>query len=132
MPIKETPLFKAAERTGPLPSFLFSNPIVAGVFAMMMSAVCGAFFAVFQVAGYGTVDMLDLYEAIKWGAIIAMWVAVPIFLSIIIIGSSDPDESNYRVLFVVGGGVGVALLMFIDQRTHAFLSNWFSTLGPLV
>jgi hypothetical protein len=132
MSIKEKPLIDAVSRLGPLPAFLFSNPVFVGFFAMLMCPVFGAVFALFQVAGRGTVNALTLFEAARWGAIIGVIWGALIFIGIAVSAFHHQDEKRYRLLFVLGGALGVAFLVITDRLALEALRDWFSTAGPLV
>jgi len=132
MSIKEKPLIDAFSQSGPLPAFLFSNPVFIGFFAMFMCPVFGAVFALFQVAGRGEVEALVLFEAARWGAIIAVILAAVIFLSIAVNAFSHQDEAKYRLRFVFGGVLGLAFLVIVDWLALEALREWFATAGPLV
>ncbi len=131
MSIKEKPLIDAVSRLGPLPAFLFSNPIFAGFFAMVMCPVFGAVFTLFQ-ASIGTVDALILFEAARWGAIIGAIVGAFVFIIIAVSAFSHRDETRYRLLFVFGGVLGIVFLVTLDRLTLEALRDWFATAGRLV
>jgi len=127
MPYKEKPLIVAASRMGPLPAFLFANPVFAGFFAMLMCPVFGAVFALFQ-ASVLTVDALILFEAARLGAIIGAFV----FIIIAVSAFSHRDEMKYRLLFVFGGVLGLVFLVILDRLTLEALRAWFATAGRLM
>ncbi len=116
---------------GPLPSFLFANPVFAGFFAMLMCPVFGAVFTLFH-ASIGTVNALILFEAARLGAIIGAIVGAFVFSIIAVSAHIHRDEMKYRLLFVFGGALGIAFLVILDRLTLEALREWFSTAGPLV
>ncbi|NOX83038.1 MAG: hypothetical protein GXP06_08650 [Alphaproteobacteria bacterium] len=131
MPYKEKPLIVAASQMGPLPAFLFSNPVFAGFFAMLMCPVFGAVFALFQ-ASIGTVNALILFEASRLGAIVGAVIGAFVFIIIAVSAFSHRDEMKYRLLFVFGGVLGIVFLVILDRFTLEYLRDWFATAGPLV
>jgi hypothetical protein len=131
MSYKEKPLIDAVSRLGPLPAFLFANPVFAGFFAMLMCPVFGAVFALFQ-ASVGTVNALILFEASRLGAIVGAIIGAFVFSIIAVSAFSHRDEMKYRLLFVSGGVLGIIFLVILDRLTLEVLRAWFATAGPLV
>ncbi len=132
MSIKEKPLIIAVERLGPLPGFLFSNPIFTGIFALMMCAVFGAVFMLFQTAGYGGVEALILFDAARIGAIGGLIVGAIVLITIAFSAFREPDEKTYRLQFVLGGALGIVALVVVDWLTLDTLRAYFTEAGPLV
>lgn len=126
MSIKEKPLIDAVDGSGPLPGFLFANPIFLGFFTMVMCAVFGAVFAMFWTL-HGTA--LETYEAVRWGAYVAL-----IFGAIIMLGamfSSGIGDMRYRLQFVVGGVLGIVFLFCADLFTVDYLREYLIDKGYL-
>ncbi len=132
LPIKEKPLIDAVSRLGPLPAFLFSHPIFTGFFAIVMCPVFGAAFMVFQAAGYGSVEALELFEAARIGAIIALILAAIILIGIAVSAFKEPEETTVRLQFVFGGFLAIAMLVTLDRLFLDALRSFFAEAGPLV
>ena len=130
MSIKERPLIKAVERLGPLPGWLFSNPIFAGFFAMMMVPVFGAVFFSFW-ATLGTVEARALFEAARLGAIAATILGTVILLGMIISAFGEPEERTNRLQFVLGGVMALGFLVMMDFLFLDELRLWFDEQGPI-
>ena len=132
MTIKEKPLINAVSRLGPLPGFLFEHPVFTGFFALIMCPVFGAVFMVFQVAGHGGVEALELFEAARIGAIGGVAVGAVIFVGIAISAFRTPDEKIFRLQFFLGGVLGVITLAVTDWLALDALRAYFADAGPLV
>jgi len=132
MSIKEKPLINAVSKLGPLPSFLFSNMVFVGFFAMIMCAVFFAVFIWFQAAGRGTVDSLYLYELARWGAMGGLIFGSIIYVGIAISAFRTPEEKNVRLLFVFGGVLAIVFLTVVDFLVLDALRDWFTAAGSIV
>ena len=132
MSIKEKPLIDAVSRLGALPGFLFAHPIAAGFFAVVMCPVFGAVFMLFQIAGRGAVEALELFEAARIGAIGGLILAAVIFMGIAVSAYFEREEAKFRLLFVAGGVLAIVLLTAADRLAVDALRVWFTTAGPLV
>lgn len=111
MSVKEKPLFKAAEKLGPLPGFLFNSPFSAGFFAIFMCAVFGGFAASFVTAGHGSASPAGLFVAGIGGAGFALVIGVIVLFVIAVTGAGDNDGDGDRRQFVIGGMVAFTLVV---------------------
>ncbi len=132
MSIKERPLINAVSKLGPLPSFLFSNMVFAGFFAMIMCAVFFAVFIWFQAAGRGAVDSQELFELARWGAIGGLAFGALIYMGIAISAFKTPEEKEVRLRFVLGGFFAIVFLAVIDFFALESLRAWFGNAGSIV
>lgn len=132
MTIKEKPLIDAATNPDPLPNFLFMHPVLTGFFALIMCPVFGAVFMLFQAAGYGAVEALELFEASRIGAIGGAGVGVIILIGIAISAFRTPGEKSFRLQFTLGGMLAVAALVSIELFALDALRAYFADAGPLV
>lgn len=134
MSVKEKPLIDAVEKLGPLPGFLFSNMVLAGLFSVLMCAVFCGVFMMFQFFGRGVADAGALFEATRWGA--RLGVGLGMFIHLIIAGRAvmldDPDEKQVRMRFVYGGALGVLTYFLLDILAFDALRDWVSKAGLLV
>jgi hypothetical protein len=132
MNIKEKPLIDAVDRLGPLPNFLFSNPVVGGFFSMIMCAVFGGVIMLFQSAGRGEVNVAILFEWVRGGAIAGIVVGAVIHVGIAVSALFQKEEAQVRLSFVFGGWLGVGFLAMLDWIASDSLREWLETLGPIV
>lgn len=130
--VKEKPFIKAASRSGPLPGFLFDNPVFAGFFAMIMCAVFGAVFAMFVGAIFGAEDALPLFEMARWGAIILVIFASFVFWGIAVSAFFEEEEKIFRLQFFFGGVLGGAFLVVLDRLAWESVTNWLTPMGRIV
>ena len=131
MTIKEKPLIDAASRMGPLPGFLFSNPFLAGFFSAVMCAVCGACAVLMFASGWGADDGVEVFEPMRWGAIVGLLLNIIVLIGIAFSAGSDPEETRARLLFVLGGVTGVASLVIADRLALEHVRIWLIENGPI-
>lgn len=132
MSIKEKPLIDAVSELGPLPGFFFASAFFTGFFAMIMCPVFGAVFLLFQAAGRGAVEAIELFEAARVGAAGGVVLGVLIFAGILISAALTPIEARFRLQFVFGGFCAAALVFGLDYVFLETLREYFSNAGPLV
>ena len=132
MTIKEKPFFDAIFRIEPLPKFLFSNPIFAGFFCIIMCAIFGAVGVLFVAAAYGTGDALELFELARWGAVVTVIFGAVILLGVAVSALFQWDEAKTRLLFVFGGVLGIALLAVVDRIALEALRGWLAPVGRIL
>ena len=132
MTIKEKPLIDAATNPDPLPNFLFAHPVLTGFFALIMCPVFGAVFMLFQVAGRGGVEALELFEAARVGTIVGAGVGAIILTGIAISAFREPDEKAFRLQFALGGLLAILILAVTDWLALDALRACFADAGPLV
>ena len=113
MSIKEKPLIDAVSNLGALPGFLFENQKFNGFFTVTMAALFGAFAGIF-FSFFGLGDPVVLFDAIRWGARVAVIIAIFVLIGIGASAGGEPEETSDRLAFVWGGGIAVVVLMFID------------------
>ena len=131
MAIKEKPLIDAASRTGPPPGFLFSNPFLAGFFSAMMCAAFGAFAVLIFAIGYAADDSLEVLEAMRWGAIAGLVLNIIVLIGIAFSAGAEPEETRARLLFVLGGVMGVVSLVIADRLALEHVRVWLIENGPI-
>ncbi len=135
MSIKEKPLIDAVEKLGPLPGFLFASMFAAGFFAIVMVAVFGVVFMLFQVGGRGFVDPLLLYETARVGAYFAVAFGAAILIGISInashLAKEEPEDARGRHMFVHGGFAAAAFMIAADLLALEWLRAYFAEAGPL-
>lgn len=132
MTIKEKPFFDAAFQSGHLPAFFFSNPFVAGFLAVIMAAIFGAVAALFLIAFFSSGDALELFSAARWGAIIAVVISAFSLLGIAVSALFQWEEARARLLFVLGGGVGIGLLIIVDLSASEAIRDWLEPVGRIL
>ncbi|MEM9013945.1 MAG: hypothetical protein AAGB02_02450 [Pseudomonadota bacterium] len=131
MPIKEKPLLDAEEKLGPLPGFLFSHPLIAGFFAIMMCPIFGAIFVIFQSSIYGSVSPLQLYNSARIGAILATGFAFLVLLLIAFSALRKSEQIGYWLAFVFGGIVAIAALAAADALSRNYLLENLADYGSV-
>lgn len=130
---KEQKFIDAASEVGPLPGFLFANPILAGFFAIIMCAVFGALMVLFLALLLGVVQALDLFEVLRWGAIAGLTIGAVALLVTLVRATFQRDEGRAdRLQYVFGGILGIALLVAIDWLFLDTLRAWLGTIGPVI
>jgi len=80
MSVKEKPLFKAVEKTGPLP--LPGHPTVAGFFSAFLCFFFAAVAMCFHAAVYAAGDGLQILNATLTGGVFGLLVAFLLYLGI--------------------------------------------------
>ena len=132
MSIKEKPLIDAVSELGPLPGFFFASAFFSGFFAMIMCPVFGAVFVLFQAAGRGAVEAIELFEAARVGAIGGLFLGIAIFAGILISAIFTPNEARFRLQFVFGGFCAAAFVFGFDYFLLETAREYFRNAGPLV
>ena len=131
MSIIERPLFRAAERLGPLPGVLFSSMISAGIVSILGCAVFGAVFLLFQTMGRGSVDAVTVFNDTRVGAIAGVAIGAIIHLFIALAAIVKPQEPEERLQFVLGGVIAIAALAAFDFLAVDHIRGWVSQFGDL-
>ena len=131
MATKETPLFKATDKPGALPGFLFANPLFAGFFAMIMAAVFGAVLMMFLALGHGGGYWVTLFDSARIGAVFAMLIGFIVLVVMTFRARRSYEDRRVRLLFVLGGYLGLASLIACDLILLERLRPWLETLGPI-
>lgn len=130
---KEQKFIDTASDVGPLPGFIFANPIFNGFFCMFMCAVFGAFMVLFRAFGRGVVESLELFEMGRWGAIAGLIVGAIVLFFIFVAASFRRDQGRADLLlFVLGGILGIAALVIADRFYLDEVRTWLSTAPPLM
>ncbi len=129
MSIKEKPLIDAISKPDALPALFFANPIVTGLFTVLMSAVFGAVFALFWSL-HGTA--YESYNMMRIGAYCALGLTGLILFGIFISAFREPDEKWYRLQFVLGGVIGIAAFVTADLLSTESLGNTLIEKGYLI
>jgi hypothetical protein len=115
-----------------LPGFLFSNPIVAGFFAIFMCAVFGAVVFFFMIGGGGG-DALHLFEIVRWGVIAGLGIGA-VALFVIAVTASASEDRAYHLQFVFGGVLAIVGFVTFDvlmiDRLRASLDTGWVIGGP--
>ena len=132
MSIKEKPLIDAVSRLGPLPGFLFDHPVFTGFFATLMCAVFGAVFIVFQIAGRGGVEAIELYDAALIGAACGLSLAAVTLLIFSVTGPREPEERKIRRQFIFGGVLAIVTALVGFYFADDFLREYVQNAGPIV
>lgn len=127
MTIKEQPLINAMSRLGVLPGFLFSSPILAGFFALLLCGFIGAFCALFQGIGHGAVVALQIFDFCREGAIIGIVIAIFIYAGITITVLFNRDEAKVRLQFVLVGLIALVSLVILDWLFLETVRDWLAT-----
>ncbi len=118
------PAIKAAGRADALPAFLFSHPMTAGFFGMVMLSVFGAAAASFFSLVEPGMGSVDLFEAGRAGAIVAVMLGVIIYSGVFISALFLPEERTVRLLFVLGGAIGLGALVALDLYVADTIRAW--------
>lgn len=116
------PLNKAMGKPESLPGFLFSNPVVAGFFAMIILPVFGVAAAIFFAqlnTGTGS------FDAARAGAIVAVLLGALIYGAITVSAVFLSEERAARLLFVLGGMIGIGVLIAFDVYVADYLRDVF-------
>lgn len=114
MAMKEQPLIDAASDPDPLPSFLFANSIVAGIFSILMSAIFGSVFWSIQAVGRGTAAALAVFDIARVGAIGGLVLGIIAHLVVFATAVATSEDKTSRLLFFFGGCMGLASLVAAD------------------
>ncbi|PQA86832.1 hypothetical protein [Hyphococcus luteus] len=108
------PVVDAVAKLGGLPGFLFSNPIIAGFFCMIMLPVFGAVAALFFSFVEPGVGGVELFEGARAGAMVAVMLGAVIYSAIFISTLFLPEERTARLQFALGGAIGLGVLVGLD------------------
>ena len=121
------PLAKAVENTGPLPGWLFSHPVIAGFFAMIMCPVFGGVSFMFWFSVGGQLVAVEYYSVFVSGGILGILIGAIVLLLIFASAFIDRDEAKYRMLFCLGGALGIAVffvgLFLFSSRVEQVLTS---------
>jgi len=131
---KETPLRRAVEKLGPLPDFLFSSMLISGAFAIVMCAVFGAVFVMFQAFGHGAANAVTLFAVGTKGAFFG--VGIGLFFVVVALANAeptdDPDERKERVQFFYGSLIGAVIVTIAAIGFWALFYDVLKDAGSVV
>lgn len=108
------PAVDAINRLGGLPGFFFSNPLVAGFFAMIMLPVFGGVAALFFSFAEPGIGGVELFEAARIGAMLAVALGLVIYAGVFVSALFLPEERTVRMMFFLGGVMGIGALAALD------------------
>lgn len=129
MNIKEKPFLDSASRPGRLPGFLFSNPIFAGFFAMIMCAMFGIVGALFL--GGWSPYAVEVYDAARTGAAFTLIIGAGALI-LAAIGALRSDDRNARLPFIVSAAATIALLVVADRTVLQTVRDWLEPMSSLL
>lgn len=131
MSIKEKPLIDAASKLGPLPGFLFANPVISGFFSIVMSSVFAGVAVMFYMsvhgmgtnAGFATSFVLGGFAGAAFGAIVIFGIGVSALF--------NRQESGVRLAFAFGGVLGLIVSTMILLGLAIYVVPWLAAREPL-
>ena len=130
MAYREKPMIDAVSKVDPLPSFLFSNPFVAGFFAICMCAVFGAILALFYFFGGGDAA-IGTFEVARGGAIFGLAIGAISLVATIVSALINPDERATQLLFVFGGVTAIAVFVSADILFLDAIRERLTAISPI-
>ncbi|NHK29329.1 hypothetical protein FF098_015535 [Parvularcula flava] len=128
MSIKEAPLIRAVSHYGPLPGFLFTNPILNGFIPVILSTItlaCVAFFLGMEVHVPNS-QLNGAVNGIRVAAIIGLILSVPFLMIAFIRGLIIGDDRVFYSLFGFGIVLAIAFLFFLDWLFLPTINGWAS------
>ena len=117
-----SPLVKAVSNLGPLLAWMFSHPVIAGFFALIMSPFFGGVSMIFWLSVGGQLDNAELVSAFIFGGVLGIGVGAFVLFLIFAGAFFEPEEARYRLLFSLGGAFGITVFfggLFVASRWEA-------------
>ncbi len=130
MTIKEKPLINAVDSLGPLP--FVRNPVFTGVFTTFMCIIIIATIVFFQVFGRGFTEAAEIYQEIRISVYFSFFFLAAVFIFMALRAIGKKDQVLFRLLFVVGGILGMLFYTAIDFVAADLILGWLTEFGPLV
>jgi hypothetical protein len=112
-----------------LPGFLFSNPIFAGFFAMIMCAMFGIVGALFL--GGWSPHAVEVYDAARTGAAFTLIIGAGALI-LAAIGALRSEDRNARLHFVFGAAATIVLLVVADRTALQSVRDWLEPMNSFL
>ena len=132
MTMKEQPLINAMKRSGPWPSYFFTNPYVCGIMPVLLCAVLTSVSVVIYASAHGaTASGRTFFAVARGGAVAGTIFAIICAIAVTVGAYYRGDEEAYYNRFLVGALLTAGLLFLANIIFWPFIEAWANTLGPL-
>lgn len=131
MTMKETPVLKAMNLSGPWPNFFFTNPYMCGAMPILLSGISGAVGTLMVYAGHGGVYAPDLVSTVMAGGFFVMLLAFAVLGVVAGQAARDGEEDPFQQRMVLGGLLILITVSIAGAVAWYAMKDWLFTLGPL-
>jgi len=128
MTMKEAPLIKAVSHHGPLPGFLFSNPVLNGFIPVILSTITlagVAYFLGMEVHDPNS-QLNGAVNGIRVGAIIGLILSVPFLMIVFIRGLIIGGDPLFYSLFGLGVILAITFMVLLNWLFLPIIDGWAS------